>query len=82
MNWLTFSLTGIDFSTEEVHPLIQLIEEEIAVRLGNRSASFAYEIPSGAHWVKKAQEMEDIWEEYLKEKDFYRNIADLVDFMI
>lgn len=71
-----------DLSTEEVHPLIQLIEEEIAVRLGNRSTYFDYDIPPCAHWVKKAQEMEEIWKDYLNQKEFYKNIADLARFIV
>ena len=67
-----------DFSTGSVHPLIQLIEEEIAVRLGHRPSYFAYDIPPGAAWVRTAQKMTNAWKGYLNHKEKYRTIADLV----
>lgn len=70
-----------DFSTGEVHPLIQLIEEEIAVRLGHRPAYFAYDIPPGAGWVGRAQEMVETWKYYLSHKEEYKSIADLMPCM-
>ncbi|NIQ07241.1 MAG: hypothetical protein GWO20_16385 [Candidatus Korarchaeota archaeon] len=66
-----------NFSTRKAHPLIQLIEEEIAVRLGHRSAYFAYDIPPEAPWVKTAQQIFPKWKDYLNHKENYRTIADL-----
>lgn len=66
-----------NFSTGRAHPYIQLIEEEIAVRLGHRSSYFAYNIPPEAHWVKTAQEMITIWKDYLDHERKYKTIADL-----
>jgi len=68
-----------DFDTARVHPFIQLIEEEIAVRLGLRSGYFAYDIPPEALWIKRAQKMLTIWKEYLAHGDKYNNITDLVN---
>lgn len=70
-----------DFSTGEVHPLVQLIEEEIAVRLGHRPAYFAYDIPPGAGWVRTAQKMVDTWDYYLNHKEEYKSIVDLTPCM-
>lgn len=71
-----------DFPTGEVHPLVQLIEEEIAVRLGHRPAYFAYNIPPGAGWVRTAQKMVDTWKYYLNHKKEYKSIVDLMPCMI
>jgi hypothetical protein len=49
---------NFDFESEVEHPYVQLIEEEIAVRLGVRSRYFDYEIPASAEWVYKAQQKE------------------------
>ncbi len=65
------------FSTEEVHPLVQLIEEEVSVRLGHRPRYFAYTIPPGAHWVRTAQTLIGAWKDYLDNPETKKNIADL-----
>jgi hypothetical protein len=68
-----------EFSTERVHPLVQLIEEEIAVRLNHRPSYFSYDIPEGAYWVEKAQQLLGVWKEYIDHREAYRSILDLMD---
>jgi hypothetical protein len=46
---------NFDLCAEVEHPYVQLIEEEVAVRLGVRSDYFVYPIPDFADWVKRAQ---------------------------
>lgn len=69
---------NFDFDDEIEHPYIQLIEEEIAVRLGARSEYFDYEIPEFARWVHKAKEEEQAWREYLEHLDDYKDISEFI----
>jgi hypothetical protein len=71
-----------DFSTGKAHPFIQLIEEEIAVRLNHRGSYFCYDIPNGAYWVKDAQQLLGIWKEYIHNRKEYQDISDLIDYGI
>ncbi len=64
--------------SEIEHPYVQLIEEEIAVRLRARARYFDYEIPSFADWAHKAQKKEDSWKRYLKHTRDYRDIAEFI----
>lgn len=57
------------------HPYVQLIEEEIAVRLGARSKYFDYEIPAFARWVHKAQQREKAWKHYLQHVEDFKDIS-------
>jgi hypothetical protein len=67
------------FRSEAEHPYVQLIEEEIAVRLGVRARYFDYEVPSFAGWVHKAQKIEKIWRHYLRHIDDFRDISQLIE---
>jgi hypothetical protein len=60
------------------HPYVQLIEEEIAVRLGARSRYFDYEIPAFAVWVHEAQRREKAWRHYLQHIEDFTSIAQFV----
>jgi hypothetical protein len=60
------------------HPYIQLIEEEVAVRLGVRSRYFDYEIPTFATWVHKAKQKEEAWKHYLHRIQKYENILEFI----
>ncbi len=70
---------NFDFENEVEHPYIQLIEEEIAVRLGARPRYFSYEIPGFAGWVKKAQQKEKAWKVYLQSLDRFRDISEFIE---
>jgi hypothetical protein len=67
------------FKDEVEHPYIQLIEEEIAVRLGIRSKYFDYEIPDFAGWVHKAQQKENAWKHYLQHIGDFKDISQFVN---
>jgi hypothetical protein len=56
-----------------------LIKEEIAVRLHHRPSYFFYDIPEGAFWVEKAQQLLGVWKEYVDHREAYGNILDLMD---
>jgi len=63
---------------EILHPYVQLIEEEIAVRLGVRSHYFDYEIPNFATWVHKAKQRENAWKHYLHKIQKYKDISEFI----
>jgi hypothetical protein len=67
------------FRNEVEHPYVQLIEEEIAVRLGARSKYFDYEIPAFAEWVYKAQQKERIWRHYLEHVEDFKGIFQFIE---
>lgn len=67
------------FENEVEHPYVQLIEEEIAVRLGARSKYFDYEIPAFAKWVHKAQKMEKAWRRYLQRIEDFKDISQFIE---
>ena len=67
------------FKNESEHPYIQLIEEEIAVRLGVRSKYFDYEIPAFADWVRKAQQKEKAWRRYLQHIEHFKDISQFIE---
>lgn len=67
------------FRNEVEHPYVQLIEEEIAVRLGVRSRYFDYEIPAFAEWVYKAQQKEKAWKQYLRQIKDFRDISRFIE---
>jgi hypothetical protein len=69
---------NFNFEREVEHPYVQLIEEEIAVRLGARSKYFDYEIPAFAEWVHKAQQMERAWRRYLQQIEDFRDISQFI----
>ena len=69
---------NLKLDNEIEHPYVQLIEEEIAVRLGVRSNYFDYEIPSFAKWVHKAQQKEKSWKRYLAHIEDYRDVSELI----
>ena len=60
------------------HPYVQLIEEEIAVRLGERSKYFDYEIPAFADWVHDAQQRERAWKHYLQNIEDFEDISGFI----
>lgn len=66
------------FENEVEHPYVQLIEEEIAVRLGVRRKYFDYEIPSFAEWVHKAQQKEEAWRRYLQHIDSFKDVSQFI----
>ena len=69
---------NFSFEDEKEHPYIQLLEEEIAIRLGARSGYFDYEIPAFAEWVHEAREEEDAWRHYLQNIGDYEDIAQFI----
>jgi hypothetical protein len=66
------------FKDELEHPYVQLIEEEIAVRLGVRARYFDYEIPAFAGWVRKAQHREKVWRRYLQHIKDFKDIGQFI----
>lgn len=70
---------NFNFESEVEHPYVQLIEEEIAVRLGARSKYFDYEIPVFADWVHKAQQKERAWRRYLQQIEDFRDISQFIE---
>lgn len=66
------------FKSDVEHPYVQLIEEEIAVRLGARSKYFDYEIPAFAEWVRKAQQKEKAWRYYLQHIEDFKDISQFI----
>jgi len=66
------------FKSQVEHPYVQLIEEEIAVRLGARSKYFDYEIPAFAEWVLKAQQKEKAWKHYLRHIEDFKDISEFM----
>lgn len=69
---------NFNFQSETEHPYVQLIEEEIAVRLGVRSKYFDYEIPAFADWVHRAQQREKAWRNYLRNIKDFRDISQFI----
>lgn len=69
---------NFSFESEVEHPYVQLIEEEIAVRLGARSKYFDYEIPVFAGWVHEAKKREKPWRTYLQHIENYRDISQFI----
>jgi hypothetical protein len=69
---------NFDFESEVEHPYVQLIEEEIAVRLGVRARYFDYEIPAFAKWVYKAQQKEKAWRQYLQSIGEFSDISQFI----
>ena len=69
---------NFDLGAEVEHPYVQLIEEEVAVRLGVRSDYFAYPLPDFADWVKRAQRIKPAWFYYLDNLDEFRDIRDFI----
>ncbi len=69
---------NLKLDNEIEHPYVQLIEEEIAVRLEARSKYFNYDIPSFAEWVHKAQRKEGIWKQYLAHIEDYKDISEFI----
>ena len=67
------------FKNETEHPYVQLIEEEIAFRLGARSKYFDYEIPAFADWVRKAQQKEKAWRRYLQYVEDFKDISQFIE---
>ena len=67
------------FKNETEHPYVQLIEEEIAFRLGARSKYFDYEIPAFADWVRKAQQKEKAWKRYLQYIEDFKDISQFIE---
>jgi len=70
---------NFNFESEVEHPYVQLIEEEIAIRLGARSKYFDYEIPAFAEWVHKAQQKERAWRRYLQQIEDFRDISQFIE---
>lgn len=64
--------------SEIEHPYVQLIEEEIAVRLGVRSKYFDYEVPAFADWVRRAQQREESWRHYLQNIKDFKDISQFI----
>jgi hypothetical protein len=69
---------NFDFENNVEHPYVQLIEEEIAVRLGVRRKYFDYEVPAFADWVHKAQQKEKAWKRYLQHIEDFSDISQLI----
>lgn len=69
---------NLDLSPEVEHPYVQLVEEEVAVRLRVRSGYFAYLIPDFADWVKRAQRIKPAWLYYLDNLDEFHAISDFI----
>jgi hypothetical protein len=69
---------NFSFESEVEHPYVQLVEEEIAVRLGARSKYFDYEIPAFAGWIHRAKMMEIPWRRYLQHIEDYKDIAQFI----
>jgi hypothetical protein len=69
---------NFDFESEVAHPYVQLIEEEIAVRLSVRARYFDYEIPAFAEWVHKAQQKEKAWKQYLQSIGEFSDISQFI----
>lgn len=69
---------NFSFESGVEHPYVQLIEEEIAVRLGVRSKYFDYEVPAFAGWVHEAKKREMAWREYLQHIEDYRDIGQFI----
>jgi hypothetical protein len=67
------------FEDEVEHPYVQLIEEEIAVRLDARSKYFDYKIPAFAEWVHKAQRMEKAWRHYMQHIEDFKDISQFIE---
>ena len=70
---------NFNFENDVEHPYVQLIEEEIAVRLGARSKYFDYEIPAFAEWVHKAQQKEKAWRRYLQSIADFSDISQFIE---
>jgi len=70
---------NFDFSNEVEHPYVQLIEEEVAVRLGARSKYFDYEVPAFADWVRRAQQREKAWKHYLSRVEDFTDISRFIE---
>jgi hypothetical protein len=70
---------NFDFENRVEHPYVQLIEEEIAIRLGARSKYFDYEIPAFADWVHKAQQKEKAWRWYLQHIEDFSDISQFIE---
>jgi len=69
---------NLKLDSELEHPYVQLIEEEVAVRLGARSKYFDYDLPSFAQWIHKAQLKEGPWKHYLAHIEDYKDIAEFI----
>lgn len=69
---------NFNFDPEIGHPYIQLIEEEVAIRLGVRQRYFDYEIPSFATWIQKAKQRERAWKRYLRHIQEYEDISEFI----
>jgi hypothetical protein len=69
---------NLKLGDEVEHPYVQLIEEEIAVRLGVRSKYFDYDVPSFAEWVRKAQQREKAWKHYAHHTQEFKNISQFI----
>lgn len=63
---------------EVTHPYVQLMEEEIAVRLGVRAKYFDYDIPAFAEWVRKARQKEKAWKQYLLHIKRFKDISQFI----
>lgn len=70
---------NFDLESEVEHPYIQLIEEEIAVRLGSRPRYFSYEIPGFADWAEKARQKEKAWKGYLQRIIEFKDISQFIE---
>lgn len=69
---------NFNLNPEILHPYIQLIEEEVALRLGVRSHYFDYEIPAFATWVHKAKRREKPWKHYLLHIQEYDTVLEFI----
>lgn len=69
---------NFNFEGDFEHPYVQLIEEEIAVRLGARPKYFDYEVPAFAEWVFKAQQREKAWRHYLDHIAEFNDISQFI----
>jgi hypothetical protein len=70
---------NFNFANEVEHPYIQLIEEEIAVRLGSRPKYFNYKIPALADWTRKASQKQTAWKHYLQHIDDFTDISQFIE---
>ncbi|UCH57277.1 MAG: hypothetical protein JSV18_08095 [Candidatus Bathyarchaeota archaeon] len=69
---------NFDFNDEIEHPYIQLIEEEIAIRLDSRSNYIDYAIPEFAGWVHEAKEEAHAWRKYLEHIEDFEDISEFI----
>jgi hypothetical protein len=69
---------NFNIESEVEHPYVQLIEEEIAVRLGARSKYFDYQIPDFADWIRKAQRKERAWRRYMQCTKNFKDISQFI----